>query len=67
MQVSTVQKTYQYALMLSLNSFKHHIKDIRDPEHPLSLEELKVVTEDAVEVDDERSYVRYNLCCMFSF
>uniref|UniRef100_A0A7N0VFD3 MIP18 family-like domain-containing protein n=1 Tax=Kalanchoe fedtschenkoi TaxID=63787 RepID=A0A7N0VFD3_KALFE len=35
-----------------------HIKDIRDPEHPLSLEELKVVTEDAIEVDDDRSYVR---------
>ncbi|KAF5801665.1 putative MIP18 family, Fe-S cluster assembly domain superfamily [Helianthus annuus] len=27
-------------------------------EHPYSLEELKVITEDAVEVDDKRSYVR---------
>ncbi|KAK4364702.1 hypothetical protein RND71_016060 [Anisodus tanguticus] len=35
-----------------------HIRDIKDPEHPYSLEELKVITEDAVEVDDERSYVR---------
>lgn len=36
-----------------------HIRDIKDPEHPYSLEELKVITEDAVEVDDKRSYVRY--------
>ncbi|XP_060207709.1 protein AE7-like [Lycium barbarum] len=35
-----------------------HIRDIKDPEHPYSLEELKVITEDAVEADDERSYVR---------
>ncbi|XP_075102078.1 protein AE7-like isoform X2 [Nicotiana tabacum] len=35
-----------------------HIRDIKDPEHPYSLEELKVITEDAVEVKDERSYVR---------
>ncbi|KDO57177.1 hypothetical protein CISIN_1g031455mg [Citrus sinensis] len=35
-----------------------HVRDIKDPEHPYSLEELKVITEDAIEVDDERSYVR---------
>ncbi|XP_017983344.1 PREDICTED: protein AE7 isoform X2 [Theobroma cacao] len=35
-----------------------HIRDIKDPEHPYSLEELKVITEDAIEVDHERSYVR---------
>ncbi|KAJ4836931.1 hypothetical protein Tsubulata_022038 [Turnera subulata] len=29
-----------------------------DPEHPFSLEELNVITEDAIEVDDKRSYVR---------
>ncbi|KAK7285586.1 hypothetical protein RJT34_20362 [Clitoria ternatea] len=29
-----------------------------DPEHPYSLEELKVITEDAIEVDDRHSYVR---------
>ncbi|XP_057519096.1 protein AE7-like [Amaranthus tricolor] len=34
-----------------------HIRDIKDPEHPYSLEELKVVTEESVEVDDKRSYV----------
>ncbi|WCJ21872.1 Cytosolic iron-sulfur assembly component 2B [Euphorbia peplus] len=32
--------------------------DIKDPEHPYSLEELKVITEDAVEVNDQNSYVR---------
>ncbi|ESQ28438.1 hypothetical protein EUTSA_v10019265mg [Eutrema salsugineum] len=35
-----------------------HIRDIKDPEHPYSLEELKVLTEDSVELDDENSYVR---------
>ncbi|KAK9716142.1 hypothetical protein RND81_06G213600 [Saponaria officinalis] len=35
-----------------------HIRDIKDPEHPYSLEELKVVTEDSVEIDNTRSRVR---------
>ncbi|KAH7514855.1 hypothetical protein FEM48_Zijuj11G0134800 [Ziziphus jujuba var. spinosa] len=41
-----------------LNIFINHIRDIKDPEHPYSLEELKVISEDAIEVDDHRSYVR---------
>ncbi|CAL9000535.1 unnamed protein product [Prunus brigantina] len=32
--------------------------DIKDPEHPYSLEELKVITEDAIEVDNGRGYIR---------
>ncbi|XP_022995297.1 protein AE7-like isoform X1 [Cucurbita maxima] len=36
----------------------NHIRDIKDPEHPYSFEELKVITEDAIEVDDKLSYVR---------
>ncbi|KAJ4966843.1 hypothetical protein NE237_018692 [Protea cynaroides] len=32
-------------------------RDIKDPEHPYSLEELKVITEDAIEVDDKHSRV----------
>ncbi|KAK9143912.1 hypothetical protein Syun_013312 [Stephania yunnanensis] len=35
-----------------------HIRDIKDPEHPHSLEELQVITEDAIEVDDKQSHVR---------
>ncbi|VVA33600.1 PREDICTED: AE7 [Prunus dulcis] len=35
-----------------------HIRDIKDPEHPYSLEELKVITEDAIEVDNGRGYIR---------
>ncbi|KAJ6943079.1 hypothetical protein NC652_008775 [Populus alba x Populus x berolinensis] len=34
------------------------IDQLEDPEHPYSLEELKVITEDAIEVDDNHSYVR---------
>lgn len=33
------------------------IRDIRDPEHPLTLEELNVVCEEDIEVDAEKSVV----------
>jgi metal-sulfur cluster biosynthetic enzyme len=39
-------------------TFLHHIRDIKDPEHPYSLEQLNVVTEDSIELNDERNYVR---------
>nr|CAD1837189.1 unnamed protein product [Ananas comosus var. bracteatus] len=32
-------------------------RDIKDPEHPYSLEQLNVVTDDAIEVNDEKSHV----------
>ncbi|KAL7188142.1 hypothetical protein ACSBR1_038077 [Camellia fascicularis] len=32
--------------------------ETKDPEHPYSLEELKVITEDAIEVDDKHNCVR---------
>ncbi|XP_049934061.1 protein AE7-like [Nymphaea colorata] len=35
-----------------------HVRDIKDPEHPYSLEELKVVSEDAIEVNDAQSHVK---------
>ncbi|KAJ3681675.1 hypothetical protein LUZ60_014248 [Juncus effusus] len=35
-----------------------HIRDIKDPEHPYSLEELKVVSEESIEVDDKQGQVR---------
>nr|GMD38625.1 protein AE7-like [Ipomoea batatas] len=35
----------------------HHLRDIKDPEHPYSLEELKVITEDSIEIDDKRNHV----------
>ncbi|KAM7523069.1 hypothetical protein LguiA_012971 [Lonicera macranthoides] len=42
----------------AVEPFLHHIRDIKDPEHPYSLEELKVISEEAVEVNDENSHVR---------
>ncbi|GKV10619.1 hypothetical protein SLEP1_g21959 [Rubroshorea leprosula] len=45
-------------IFTNLLTFLNHIRDIKDPEHPYSLEELNVVTEDAIEVDDKNSYVR---------
>ncbi|WZZ06130.1 protein AE7 [Brassica napus] len=48
---------------LSLEPIDHlkifdHIRNIKDPERPSSLEHLKVLTKDSVEVDDDKSYVR---------
>jgi len=34
------------------------IRGVRDPEHPLSLEELNVVRAEAIHVDDERSRIK---------
>lgn len=45
--------------MLNSLIFANHIRDIKDPEHPYSLEQLNVVTEDSIEVNDEKSHVRY--------
>lgn len=39
-------------------SAAQHIRDIIDPEHPYSLEELRVVSEDLITVDDGASRVR---------
>ena len=41
-----------------------HIRDVRDPEHPYTLEQLKVVREEHIEVDDNRGRVR---CVVFSW
>ncbi|EES12775.1 hypothetical protein BDA96_06G219200 [Sorghum bicolor] len=35
-----------------------HIRDIKDPEHPYSLEQLNVVTENSIELNDESNHVR---------
>jgi hypothetical protein len=50
--------SYNIEYFVSSLVFLHHIRDIKDPEHPYSLEELKVITEDAFEGYDKRSYVR---------
>ncbi|KAM0835054.1 hypothetical protein ACQ4PT_045804 [Festuca glaucescens] len=41
-----------------INANPVHIRDIKDPEHPYSLEELNVVSEDSVEITNEPSHVR---------
>lgn len=35
-----------------------HIRDITDPEHPYSLEQLNVVEEELITVDDSSGYVK---------
>ncbi|KAK3018752.1 hypothetical protein RJ639_004238 [Escallonia herrerae] len=44
------RKSVKIELNLALwTTFSHHIRDIKDPEHPYSLKELKVITEDVIE------------------
>ncbi|CAL5429424.1 unnamed protein product [Camellia sinensis] len=50
-------------LLVHISCPKRHNKGsrsnyIKDPEHPYSLEELKVISEDAIEVDDKHNCVR---------
>ncbi|KAK9820673.1 hypothetical protein WJX74_004358 [Apatococcus lobatus] len=35
-----------------------HIRDITDPEHPYSLEQLNVVSEDLIDISDDKSSLR---------
>lgn len=35
-----------------------HIRDITDPEHPYSLEQLNVVEEDLITVNDDSGHVK---------
>ncbi|KAK3278354.1 Protein ae7 [Cymbomonas tetramitiformis] len=37
-----------------------HLRDINDPEHPYTLEQLKVITEDHVTIDDSRNRIKVN-------
>uniref|UniRef100_A0A7M5V8H7 MIP18 family-like domain-containing protein n=1 Tax=Clytia hemisphaerica TaxID=252671 RepID=A0A7M5V8H7_9CNID len=36
----------------------HIIRNINDPEHPLTLEQLNVVEEKNIDVDDDKSYLK---------
>ena len=35
-----------------------HVRDVQDPEHPYTLEQLKVVSEDDITVKDDEGRVR---------
>ncbi|RWR86819.1 protein AE7 isoform X1 [Cinnamomum micranthum f. kanehirae] len=59
LSMTWVLKTTVHAFLSVISiTISNHVRDIKDPEHPYSLEELKVVTEDAIDVDDEQSHVR---------
>jgi hypothetical protein len=36
-----------------------HLRDITDPEHPYTLEQLNVVSEDLISIDDAAGLVRF--------
>ncbi|KAL6183714.1 hypothetical protein ACLB2K_045125 [Fragaria x ananassa] len=55
--LSLLEFSYWFPLPVDILGAYPHI-DIKDPEHPYSLEELKVISEDAIEVDDVRGHVR---------
>jgi len=41
--------------MIDADEVYEHIRNIRDPEHPLTLEQLKVVSPDLINIDDASS------------
>ena len=50
-----------HAGLLLLNTYLllQHVRDLTDPEHPYTLEQLKVVNEEAITVKDEEGVVRW--------
>ncbi|KAJ6703890.1 PROTEIN AE7-LIKE [Salix viminalis] len=56
--IDQIEFEARFVRVIIFLTFLNHVRDIKDPEHPYSLEELKVITEDAIEVDDNNSYVR---------
>lgn len=56
---ATARNPLESAVTLSPSSeVFDHIRDIVDPEHPYTLEQLNVVEEELVDVDDAGSHVR---------
>jgi metal-sulfur cluster biosynthetic enzyme len=55
-QIST--HTTQANQTTSTPHLSQHIRDITDPEHPYTLEQLNVVSEDAIDVDDATGKVQ---------
>ena len=49
---------FQENLIISLTKLSHLIRKINDPEHPLTLEQLKVTEFKNVEVKDNKNYVK---------
>ena len=43
-----------------------HVRDLTDPEHPYTLEQLKVVNEEAIAVSDDEGIVRCVCHCELS-
>lgn len=41
-----------------------HVRDICDPEHPYTLEQLNVIGEELIRVDDERGRIRCVSCAL---
>ena len=53
------QYKYLYLLNLSLKHLLDHIRSINDPEHPLTLEQLAVVSAPQVEVNGNNVLVEF--------
>lgn len=58
-----MRRAYNAAVCHNLTHRTHllllqHIRDITDPEHPYSLEQLNVVEEDLITVNDDSGHVK---------
>lgn len=73
-EVHAVSSTYRvvrcvlHDFGLSVHTLLQHLRDVTDPEHPYTLEQLNVVSEDLIKVEDSAGRVRHaqrtlNLLC----
>ena len=42
---------------ISAQEIYNHIRHLSDPEHPLTLEQLHIVSEESITVEDEENYI----------
>lgn len=60
---ATIIRFIPYSILARINYHNYLVFDIirhiMDPEHPLTLEQLKVVSLDQIEVENNRVYVRF--------
>lgn len=44
---------YEVSVIFDCEVWTHYVRDIRDPEHPYSLEQLSVLSEESITVDEK--------------
>ncbi|KAI5684196.1 hypothetical protein M9H77_05424 [Catharanthus roseus] len=51
--ISSFVFVYEVSVIFDCEVWTHYVRDIRDPEHPYSLEQLSVLSEESITVDEK--------------